>query len=128
MVVISGMSAMDQVKENIELFNKINPVTDDEKTVLQKAVDSIATFIPCTSCAYCCGACPQKLDIPVLIATFNEASHEVSWYVHEVLDTLPDDKKPQACTACGACVPLCPQNIDIPGIMKEFCELLKESD
>jgi len=85
----------------------------------------MASFVPCTACKYCISACPQKLDIPALIATYNEASHEVTWYVNDILDSLPDDKKPQACTACGACNPLCPQSIDIPDTMAKFCELLK---
>jgi len=60
----------------------------------------------------------------MLIATYNEANHGVTWYVEDVLESLADDKKPQACTACGACSPLCPQDIDIPDTFKKFCDLL----
>ena len=124
-VVISGMSALDQTKENIELFNKPEPMSFSEKLILQNIVEGMASFVPCTSCAYCCGVCPQKLNIPMLIATYNEAAHEVSWSIHDILGSLSDDKKPQACTACGSCSPLCPQNIDIPDIFTKFNELLK---
>jgi len=126
-VTVSGMSTMEQLKENIELFSKNDPLEDSEKALLQQIVDGMATFVPCTSCRYCIGPCPQKLDIPMLIATYNEAKNVMGWYVEDVLDTLEDDKKPQACTACGACNPLCPQNIDIADTMKSFCELLKKT-
>ena len=125
-VVISGMSAMEHVIENVALCGKFDPTPESEITVLRNVVDGMASFVPCTTCRYCCGVCPQKLDIPMLIATYNEASHGVSWYIHDVLDSLADDKKPQACTGCGSCSPLCPQNIDIADIMKNFCSLMEE--
>jgi len=125
LVTTSGMSNMQQLKENIETFSKADPMTESEKALLQQIVDGMASFVPCTSCRYCCGVCPQKLDIPALIASYNEAAHEMSWYVEEYLDTLEDGKKPQACTACGACNPLCPQNIDIAETMSKFKDLLK---
>jgi len=123
-VTISGMSNMEQLKENVTFYNEINPTSEAEKAILQQVVDGMASFIPCTSCRYCCGVCPIKLDIPMLIATYNEANHGVTWYVEDVLDSLADDKKPGSCTACGACNPLCPQDIDIPDTFKKFCGLL----
>ena len=123
-VVVSGMSTLEQLKENINTFSNNELMLESEKSLLQNVVDGMASFIPCTTCRYCCGACPQKLDIPMLIATYNEAAREVTWYVEDVLDTLSDDKKPQACTGCGSCNPLCPQNIDIADTMKKFCALL----
>jgi len=125
-VSVSGMSTMEQLKENIDTFSKSDPMTDSEKAILQQIVDNMASFVPCTSCRYCCGVCPQKLDIPVLISAYNEAAHELTWYVQEFMDTLEDSGKPQACTACGACSPFCPQNIDIADIMKEFADLLNK--
>ena len=119
---------MEQVKENVEIFSKTDPVTEAEKDILQKAVDDMASFVPCTTCRYCCGVCPQKLDIPMLIATYNEAAHEFSWYIEDVLDSLTDNKKPQACIGCGACNPLCPQNIDIADTLSKFNELIKKND
>jgi len=123
-VVFSGMTTMEQLKENIEIFNKYDPLTEPEKEVLQQVVNNMAEFVPCTSCRYCCDLCPKQLDIPMLLATFNEASHGMSWYVADMLESLADDKKPQACTGCGVCTPLCPQNIDIADVMKKFCSML----
>jgi len=127
-VTVSGMSNMEQLKENIEIFSKSDPMSDSEKAILQQIVDNMASFIPCTTCRYCCGVCPQKLDIPMLIATYNEAAREVTWYVRDIMDSLEESKKPQACTACGACNPHCPQNIDIADTMSKFNDLLKSKD
>ena len=124
-ITISGMSNMDQIIENVDICKKLDPTSESEKAILQQVVDGMASFVPCTSCRYCCGACPQKLDIPMLIATYNEANHEVSWYVEEVLEALDESKRPQACTACALCNPRCPQDIDIPDTFAKFCELLK---
>ncbi|MDR2571212.1 MAG: aldo/keto reductase [Oscillospiraceae bacterium] len=123
-VIVSGMSKLEHLKENLELFSKDDPMSEEEKVALQKVVDGMASFVPCTDCRYCCGTCPQNLDIPLLISTYNEAAHAVSWHVEDILNTLPDEKKPQACIDCGVCNPLCPQNIDIAEIMKKFSALL----
>jgi len=125
MISVSGMSTMQQLKENIETFSNSDPMSDPEKALLQQIVDNMASFIPCTSCRYCIGVCPQKLDIPMLIASYNEAANSSSWYIEDLMDSLKDNEKPQACTACGACNPLCPQNIDITDIMSKFDALLK---
>ena len=125
-ISVSGMSTMEQLKENIDIFSRSDPMPDSEKAILQQIVDNMASFVPCTSCRYCCGVCPQKLDIPVLISAYNEAAHELTWYVEEFLDTLEDSEKPQACTACGACNSYCPQNIDITDTMGKFNELLNK--
>jgi hypothetical protein len=125
-VVISGMTTMEQLKENISIFSKEDTMAEHEKAVLMQVAETFGEFVPCTTCRYCCGVCPQKLDIPLLLSAYNEAKYEVSWYVHDILETLTDDKKPQACTACGTCNPLCPQNIDIPETMGTFVALLEK--
>ena len=125
-VVVSGMSNMEQVAENIEIFEKKEVLTEAEKEVLKKVVDNMASFVPCTTCRYCCDSCPQELDIPMLIATYNEAANEFGWYVNDVMDTLSDGEKPSACIACGACNPKCPQDIDIPDVLSKFDKLLKK--
>ena len=125
-VTISGMTTFEQLVENMDIFSSDNPMSDAEKEYLRKAVDTMASFVPCTSCRYCTEACPVKLDIPLLITTYNEASHDFEWYVRDILDTLSDDKKPEACTSCGVCNHHCPQGIDIPETIQKFAALIKE--
>ena len=123
-MILSGMSNMAQLKENLEIFNKEDPLTEADKKLYEKAVAAMADMLPCTGCAYCVADCPKKLDIPLLISLYNEAGFEMSWTVNSTLGSMKDEEKPAACIACGVCNPLCPQNIDIPGAIKKFEELI----
>ena len=68
--------------------------------------------------------CPAGLDIPMLIANYNELRFEPSVNTSMRLDALPDDKLPTACISCGKCTQICPQKIDIPAVMKAFSQKL----
>jgi predicted aldo/keto reductase-like oxidoreductase len=127
-VILSGMSTIEQIKENLETFSRFEPLTAPEWLVLQQVADALIDFVPCTECRYCCGACSQNLDIPGLISTYNEAAVEVTWVVDGFLAPLADDEKPQACNGCAACMPFCPQNIDIPGTMRKFVRALERAE
>jgi hypothetical protein len=124
-VVISGMSSMEQLTENLATFNRHEPTTPCENEILQKVLANLVDLIPCTDCKYCMDECPQKLNIPLLLTLYNEAGFEMGWFLQAALRNLKDSEKPTACTACGGCSPLCPQGIDIPGALKRFGGLLK---
>ncbi|MEA4889044.1 MAG: aldo/keto reductase [Clostridiaceae bacterium] len=119
MVVLSGMTTLEQIRENIELFSKPDPVSSSDINLLQKALSTLINQVPCTACRYCCDACPQQLDIPKLISLFNESGFEPA-SVGLSLNAMKETELPSACLSCGACKELCPQNIDIPAIMKSF--------
>jgi predicted aldo/keto reductase-like oxidoreductase len=123
-VVLSGMTTMEQVVENVQLFSAPDPTTEEEKELLQQVVDSMVDLVPCTGCRYCCDACPQGLDIPKLISMYNEASFERAFTLRFTLDAMEDTELPSACLACGECKTLCPQDIDIPDIMSKFAETI----
>ena len=124
--VVSGMSTMEQIKENIELFSKDDPITETENAALKKAIENMSDFAPCTSCRYCANSCPQSLDIPHLMYLYNELCFEKTWLALDGYNALSEDKKPSNCTACGLCKPFCPQNIDIPNILSRFPQLLEK--
>ena len=124
-VVLSGMSTMEQLKENLALFSKHDPLTEKDAAILQQVLETMAEFVPCTACRYCMEECPQNLDIPMLLTMYNEAKFEVAWFLNAALNALKDSEKPSACIACGKCNPLCPQNIDIPQTLKKLDELVK---
>ena len=65
------------------------------------------------------------LDIPLLIAAYNDVRFESSFTVAMQMDALPQEKLPSACIGCGACSKICPQGIDIPKAMSEFAERMK---
>ena len=125
-VVLSGMSSMQQMIENVETFETERPLSEEEKNVLLEVAEGMKNSIPCTACRYCCEGCPMQLDIPMLIATMNEIRVSPNMNAGMRIEGLPDDKKPSACIGCGRCSMVCPQNIDIPGVMDELTEALKK--
>jgi predicted aldo/keto reductase-like oxidoreductase len=126
-VVLSGMTTLEQLKENIELFSREDPATDQEKELLQQAVKTIVDMVPCTGCFYCTEACPQKLDIPGLFSTYNEMRFNAASSAKKsfTVKGMTEKELPSACIACGACVKLCPQGIDIPSVLKQFSDRLE---
>jgi len=125
-VVLSGMTTMEQVLENVALFENANPISDSEKALLMKAIAGMMNLVPCTACRYCCDGCPQALDIPKLISLYNEASNEATGAMRFILDAMKKEELPAACIGCGACAKLCPQGIDIPGVMQRFAKHLAQ--
>ena len=121
-MILSGMSNMAQMVENVETFQQEKPLTEAERATLLEIAEGMKNSVPCTACRYCCDGCPQGLDIHVLISAYNEIRFSPSLNVPMLLDALPEDKRPAACIACGKCAKVCPQSIDIPGAMKGLVE------
>ena len=130
-VVLSGMSNMEQLKENIAIFSQPDMVpgclSNAEKAVIAQAregYESIVT-IPCTECNYCV-PCPSGVQIPVLFGAYNDAHrfghHDQPrrryWFAKNTGGAT--DK----CTGCGECMPKCPQLIDIPQQLQIARDLL----
>ena len=121
-MILSGMSDMNQMIDNIETFSTHQPLTDAEQKMLSDIVDELQSLIPCTGCRYCCDGCPQGLDIPMLLNSLNDARFGTNFTVAMRLESLPEEKQPTACIGCGACAAACPQGIAIPQLMAEFKE------
>lgn len=124
-VVLSGMTTLEQLRENIELFDRPQPLTEADRDALRRVAALLADAVPCTACRYCCEACPAGLDIPKLISMYNEARYDASLLRTFTLGAMAAAQLPSACLACGACVQLCPQGIDIPEVMGKFSALLE---
>lgn len=126
-VTLSGMSDFDQLKANIATFETNEPLNADEQAaVLSLAHDMAAkTGVPCTACRYCTSHCPQELDIPSLLALYNEHSFTGGGFLAPMaVNALPQDKRPGACIGCGACAAVCPQAIGIPDVLADFAAKL----
>lgn len=121
-VVLSGMSSMEQLKENLETFTHFTPLTEVERETLAEALAEYrkTSAIPCTGCRYCC-PCPQGVDIPRNLALHNQvkAGNSVS-SAGMVYHAMSREKQASSCVACGICRKRCPQKIDIPAFMKEI--------
>lgn len=126
-VILSGMSTLEQLKENLSLFDKHNPITKAEAELIAQVAETVTELAPCTACRYCMEACPKGLNIPMLLTMYNEAGFEIAWMLRAAFGALKEEEKPSACISCGVCNPLCPQNIDIPEALKKFDELINKS-
>jgi len=126
-MILSGMSNFVQLKENIETFAADKPLKEEEmKTLLLIAEGMLAGTQPCTACHYCTSHCPQGLDIPKLIALYNEHSFTGGGFIAPmVLQSVPEEKQPSACVGCRSCEQVCPQRIKISEVMTDFCNRLK---
>ncbi len=127
-VILSGMSSLLQMEDNLRTFSSGGPLDDGESGVLLEIADRMKNALPCTRCRYCCDGCPAGLDIPLLIHAYNDQKFTGSNFnLGMQFDALPKDRMPSACLGCGACVRACPQNIDIPKAMAELAELVKQN-
>ena len=125
-VILSGMSTYQQMDENIRTFSEEASLTEQETDLLFQIAEDKKDAVPCTACRYCTEGCPMELDIPKLIAAYNDCKFSSSFTVPMQMDALDESKRPSACIGCGACAAICPQHIDIPGIMSDFTELLEK--
>ena len=123
-MVLSGMSNMEQMVDNVKTFSEDKPLSTEETALLPEIAEGMKDSIPCTACRYCCDGCPAGLDIPGLISTYNEIRFSPAVNVAMRIEFMPEDKKPTACISCGQCTQMCPQNIDVPGALKDFVEKL----
>lgn len=126
-MILSGMSNMEQMVDNVKTFEESKPLNEKEAALIAEIAEGLKNSIPCTSCRYCCDGCPKGLEIPALLGLYNELRFAYSMNVGMRVDALPEEKRPSACIACGKCTKICPQNIDIPTALKEFSELLAKN-
>ena len=123
-MVLSGMSNLAQMQDNLATFARRDTLNPEETELLLSIARGMMDSIPCTACRYCCEGCPKGLDIPALLAVYNELRVTPTVNAAMRVEFLPEEKKPTACIACGKCARSCPQNIDIPRALKELAEKL----
>lgn len=127
-VTLSGMSDLEQLKENIATFEAVQPLSGEDTAALMEIAAGMTALntVPCTACRYCTAHCPQKLDIPWLLALYNEHSYSGGGFIAPMaLSSLSDGKKPSACIGCRSCEQVCPQNIKISETLAAFSGMLK---
>jgi hypothetical protein len=127
MMVLSGMSNMEQMEDNTTYMQDFQPLNDEEQEIIAQAsqVISDSITVPCTACHYCCDGCPQEIAIPEYFNLYN------------TLQQFPDQKsnsklyygliaknhgKASECLECGQCEAQCPQHIDIIDNLKLVAE------
>ena len=147
LTVLSGMTYMEHLKDNLLSYCPLKPLTEKEMRYLD---DEIANKIvgleniPCNDCKYCM-PCPYGIDIPAIFVHYNKCKNEGSLpvgvgdanyrknrrqYLISLDRVVPRDRQPDHCIQCGQCEPHCPQNIRIPRELRridEFIEGLKKN-
>ncbi len=120
MMVLSGMTTMEQLLDNTAYMMDFKPLTDQEHEVIKKAVEAINAniVIPCTGCSYCTDGCPMRIAIPRYFSLYNADMQEIKekgWtpqgeYYANLTKTFG---KASECIGCGQCEAVCPQHLPI---------------
>ncbi len=125
-VVLSGMSAFEQMKENVATFGSSYRLSEAGKERLERRAESLMNLVPCTGCRYCYDMCPIPLDIPLMIQAYNDIRMQFSFTPQMRIESLPADRHPSQCLNCHTCERQCPQKIKIPEILSDLCRILDE--
>jgi len=148
-VVLSGMSTMQQVVENVESANNsgINIVTEEELSTISELREAYGKYIivPCTSCGYCL-PCPNGVNIPQILRLVNDLYYyggrgrpRIAFFYNRMAKTEEDYEKRKAageevegaatlCIQCGECLDKCPQQIEIPDFMEKANALFEKGE
>jgi len=126
-MILSGMSNLEQMEDNIKTFSELKPLSRIETELLYGIAEGLKNTYPCTSCRYCCASCPRGLDIPFLISLCNETRIYPSVNTPARYESLPVYKNASACIGCGRCRFMCPQRINVPAAMRELDEKMKNT-
>ena len=131
MVVLSGMSNIEQMEDNLSYMEDFKPLTEEEKKLCFKVADVIngQIAVPCTGCSYCTEGCPMKIAIPQYFSMYNEDMREAEeklavWTVNYSNYAILAEKfgKAKDCIECGQCEGVCPQHLPIIKNLKTVSE------
>ena len=145
LTVLSGMTYMEHLQDNLRTFSPLVPCTEEEFTLLEDTAQRMLQYptVPCNDCKYCM-PCPYGLDIPAILLHYNRCINEGNVPQNSQDEnyrearrafligydrSVPRLRQANRCTGCGQCNPHCPQGIDIPAKLQEidrFVEALKQ--
>jgi predicted aldo/keto reductase-like oxidoreductase len=115
-LILSGMSNMEQLQDNIETFTDLKPITDDEQKVIDEVIEDLRKInpIPCTGCRYCMD-CQFGVDIPGVFGVYNDfkKSENKDIALRSYFMFMSEKEQGGNCQQCGECIPKCPQQISI---------------
>ena len=141
--VLSGMTYMEHLKDNLLSYSPLEPLTETEQNYLHGDVASRIVGlknIPCNDCKYCM-PCPYGIDIPAIFVHYNKCKNEGSLpmgagdpeyrkhrrqYLISLDRVVPRDRQPDHCIQCGQCEPHCPQGIKIPRELLTIDKMIEE--
>ena len=135
MMVLSGMSNMEQLQDNMSYMADFQPLNEEEQEIIRKAVEIINSGIeiPCTGCSYCTEGCPQNIAIPKYFSLYNadlQECEEKGWKPQgEYYDRLTKTfGKASDCVECGQCESVCPQHLPVIRHLKEVAARFEKEE
>lgn len=125
-MVLSGMSNMEQMQDNISFMQDFKPLNETELAAVKKVQEIFKSkhLIPCTACRYCTDGCPRHIAIPDLFAVMNTKQIYHDWnadYYYNVVHTAPG-RKASDCIKCGKCEKACPQHLPIRKLLEDVAK------
>lgn len=126
MMVLSGMSDLEQMKDNLSYMRDFKPLNETELAAVNKVKEIFhkMNMIPCTACRYCVEGCPKQISIPDLFAIMNIKQLHHDWnadYYYEEVHTAPG-RCASDCLKCGKCEKICPQHLPIRKLLEEIAK------
>lgn len=126
MMVLSGMSNLEQMQDNLSYMKDFRPLNEEEHAAVKKVVDILKNehLIPCTACRYCMVECPKQISIPDLFAIMNMKQLTHDWnadYYYTDVHTAPG-RRASDCIKCGKCEKACPQHLKIRQLLEDVAE------
>ena len=123
LTVLSGMSDLAQMRDNIATMKDFRPLDAAERDVIRRAQDLLRAdpAIPCTGCRYCTGGCPKSIPIPDIFAVKNDAARNPGWDGGKQRYAIATATRAKAsdCIACGRCEAACPQHLPVVSLLKD---------
>ena len=129
--VLSGMSNMEQLKDNVAVMENFEPLSDDElKTLGQlRAYLHRNPMVECTGCGYCLAECPMELPVSSFIRLLNNTRiFGAIPRINNAYKAHTAKHTPADCVNCGCCTNVCPQHLDIPYHLASLAKWAKEND
>ena len=132
-MVLSGMSNMEQLMDNISYMKEFVPMNAEETELVHKAAEMIkdSIAIPCAGCSYCTEGCPMQIAIPDLFRVYNKSKRGEITDVEaneEYRQLTESGGKARECLACGQCQVACPQHLEIINYLKDVAKCMEKQD
>ena len=126
LAVLSGMSNIAQMEDNLSFMKDFKPLTEHEEEVIKKAQAAFDAdkSIPCTGCRYCTKGCPMGIPIPDIFTVENRKKGSPEFRTKREYSIVTAGKgKASECLHCGQCESVCPQHLPIITLLEQCCSL-----